>query len=170
MPNWCSNTITISSDEPGKLKEFVDFLEEKNGKEWFNFFLPTPEELQENGWYEWNVENWGTKWNPDAQDWSVDEDFTTVSFWFDSAWAPPTKLYEFITQNTDFDISAEYSEEGMGFVGRFVDGEDEYYEYDCDDLISLEDIPEDLLENWGIREMVEDRLDEDDDNLEFDRP
>jgi hypothetical protein len=163
MPNWCSNTITISSDEPEKIKEFVVFLEENEGKNWFDFFLPTPKELEENGWYEWNVDNWGTKWNSDAQDWSINEDLSTVSFWFDSAWAPPTKLYRFITETTDFDVFAEYSEEGMGFVGRFDEGEEEYYEYEYDDLMSLEDIPEDLLENWSIRQLVEDRLQEEDD-------
>ena len=38
-------------------------------KDWFNFFLPTPTELKDEGWYEWNVQNWGCKWNCDAQDW-----------------------------------------------------------------------------------------------------
>jgi hypothetical protein len=163
MPNWCSNTIMISSDSPEKIKEFVDFLEEKDGKEWFDFFLPTPEELKEDGWYDWNVQNWGTKWNPDAQNWSVDENFSEVRFWFDSAWAPPVQLYNFITGNTDFDVNAEYNEEGMAFVGRFVDGEDEYYEYQYDDLMSLDDIPEELVENWNIRERIEESLEEEDD-------
>jgi hypothetical protein len=161
MPNWCSNTITISA-EPKKIQEFVNFLEEKDGKNWFDFFRPTPESLKEEGWYEWSVENWGTKWNADAQDWSITEDLSEVSFWFDSAWSPPIQLYNFMTENTDFDVRAEYEEEGMGFVGRFVDGEDEYYEYDYDDLMSLDDIPEDLLENWNIREKIEESLEEDD--------
>jgi len=159
MPNWCSNTITISG-EPEKIKEFVEFLEEKDGKEWFDFFRPTPEELKEEGWYQWNVDNWGTKWNPDAQDWSVAEDFTTVSFWFDSAWAPPTELYNFIVENTDFDVQAEYNEEGMGFVGRFIDGDDEYYEYN--DIDDLDDIPEELVENWNLRENMADWEEDDD--------
>ena len=43
----------------------------------------------------------------------------------------------------------------MGFVGRFVDGEDEYYDYDFENVDSLDDIPEELLENWSIRERLE---------------
>lgn len=164
MPNWCSNTITITADEPGKLQEFVDFLEEKDGKDWFDFFRPSPEELKEEGWYEWNVDNWGCKWNCDAQDWSVPEDLSSVSFWFDSPWSPPVELYNFITDSTEFHVSAEYNEEGMGFVGRFVDGEDETYEYEYDDLMSLDDIPEDLLENWNIRERLEDSFQENEDD------
>lgn len=161
MPNWCSNTITISAVESNDVKRFVEFLEQNDGKEWFNFFRPTPEELKENGWYEWNVENWGTKWNCDAQDWSVDEDFTTVSFWFDSAWSPPTELYKYITENTDFSIEAEYCEEGVGFVGEFIDGFDETYEYDG--LDDLDNIPEHLVENWNLRENLE-SWEEDEDN------
>ena len=159
MPNWCSNTITISG-EPEKIKEFVEFLEEKDGKEWFDFFRPTPEELKEEGWYQWNVDNWGTKWNSDAQDWSVDEDFSTVTFWFDSAWSPPVELYKYITENTDFSVEAEYCEEGVGFVGRFVNGEEETYEYE--DLEDLDDIPEELVENWNLRENMAEWEEDDD--------
>jgi len=166
MPNWCSNSITISAVETADVKKFVEFLEERDGKEWFDFFRPTPKELTENdsqGWYAWNVDNWGTKWNPDAQDWSVDEDFVSVSFWFDSAWSPPIELYKFITENTDFSVEAEYCEEGIGFVGRFIDGEEETYEYD--DLDDLDDIPEELVENWNLREKMAD-WEEDEENDE----
>ena len=39
MPNWCSNSVTISGDK-GQIDRFEAFLNEKNGKEWFDFFLP----------------------------------------------------------------------------------------------------------------------------------
>jgi hypothetical protein len=64
-------------------------------------------------------------------------------------------LYTFISRDTDFDVEAGYHEEGMAFVGRFVDGEDESYEYS--DVDSLEDIPEDIVEDWNLREMLEER-------------
>ena len=50
----------------------------------------------------------------------------------------------------------------MGFVGRFVGGKDDYYEYDYEDLMSLDDIPESLVENWNLRERIEDSLEEND--------
>ena len=97
-------------------------------------FKPTPTELKEEGWYEWNVENWGTKWNCDAQDWMKvehpNEDESSVTFWFDSAWSPPIALYEHIELNSPLNVKASYNECGMGFVGEFVDGSDDYYEYD----------------------------------------
>ena len=169
MPNWCSNSVTISGDKD-RIDRFEAFLNEKNGKEWFDFFLPCPKELTEvdspnreegsakdlvekyghSDWYSWSVENWGTKWNADAQDWNRDED--SISFWFDSAWAPPTNLYETIFEQ-GYEVSADYLEEGMGFVGRFADGVDESYEYT--DLASLDDIPDEIVDNWGLREQME---------------
>jgi hypothetical protein len=41
----------------------------------------------------------------------------------------------------------------MGFTGMYMDGEDEEYDIDPEDISN---IPEDLNENWGITEMYED--------------
>jgi hypothetical protein len=182
MPNWCSNTIDLyASDE--KLDEFEKFLTEKEGKEWFDFFLPCPQELKDGGpvgfsaepdenakaltekygaadWYTWSVDNWGTKWNCDVHDWY--RDGGKISFSFDSAWAPPTKLYEKITEDGYFEVDAHYWEEGMCFVGRFSDGFDDYYEYS--DLESLEDIPEEIVEMWNLQERLEEDLENEEDD------
>lgn len=182
MPNWCSNSFEVRGTKE-QIDAFEKFLDDNSGKDWFNFFLPTPQELldttspnndeeqadlllQKYGatdWYSWNVTNWGCKWNCDAQDWTRNDD-NTISFWYDSPWGPPTALYEFI-QNEGYEVVASYHESGMCFVGRFVDGEDEYYEYT--DIDSLDDIPEELVEEYGIREMLEDyeeMNDEDEEN------
>lgn len=169
MPNWCCNTIEIEGPREA-IDTFEKHLDESNGKEWFSYFIQIPEELKEDGWYEWNVENYGVKWNCDAYDWQRTGD-KTILFVFDSPWGPPIRLYENIENielegvASDIDyyrINAQYSEEGMGFVGRFIDGEDEYYEYS--DLASLDNIPEELVEHWGIR----DRMEDDDEWLEED--
>ena len=162
MPNWCNNTIEIEGTKE-QINAFVSFLDEQNGKEWFTFFKPTPPELKEEGWYEWNIENWGTKWNCDAQDWvkvenpSADE--SSVTFWFDSAWSPPTALYEFIEATSTLNIKASYNEGGMGFVGEFVDGVDECFNYES--LEDLEDIPEHLVDEWNLAEQMEMNEEED---------
>jgi len=168
MPNWCSNSITITSNKDN-IDKFETFLQEKNGKEWFDFFSPCPEELRNvdspnknkdadallekyghPDWYSWSIEKWGTKWNCDAQDWNRDDN--SISFWFDSAWAPPINLYEKIFEE-DYEVEAYYFKEGMQFVGKFSDGNDDYYEYS--DSESLNDIPEDIVENWNLRENLE---------------
>jgi len=174
MPNWCNNTFKVSADKE-QIDSFEKFLNDNNGKDWFDFFLPCPPELKDGGpvgfqdkhnealiekyghsdWYSWSVANWGCKWNCDAQDWTRDDD-NTISFWFDSPWGPPISLYEKITGD-GYDVGAQYHEEGMCFVGEFVDGFDNEFTYD--DLESLDDIPEHIVENWNLREMLEDRAD-----------
>ena len=159
MPNWCNNTVTFVGEKED-IQKFAAFLEEKECKNWFDYFQPCPKELYESEeWYGWCVENWGTKWNCDAEDYSVNEDGTELSFWFDSAWGPPVGLYYFIESNTDLQVKAFYHEEGMQFVGQFVDGDDEYYEYS--DLNSLDDIPETIVEHWALRDILEERENDD---------
>ena len=155
MPNWCNNTFNVEGEKEA-IDNFEAFLNEKNGKDWFNFFAPTPVELKEDGWYEWNVSNWGCKWNCDAQDWS--RDGNTISFWFDSPWGPPVELYYKIEQ-AGLTVKAEYMEEGMRFVGEFVGGSDETYEYQ--DVEDLDNIPDNLVENWNLHDQFESWEDED---------
>lgn len=183
MPNWCNNSVTISGNKE-QIDKFEAFLKKKNGDQWFDFFLPCPQELLDvdcpnktdnaealsekyghPDWYSWAVENWGTKWNADAQNWNREGD--SISFGFDSAWSPPTNLYEVISQQGYY-VDADYLEEGMGFVGRFSDGQDESYEYT--DLASLDAIPEEILENWNLREQMEEyeaeNLDDEEEEIE----
>ena len=155
MPNWCNNTFNVEGDKE-TIDKFETYLDEKNGKDWFDFFAPTPVELKEDGWYEWNVSNWGCKWNCDAQDWS--RDGNTISFWFDSPWGPPVELYYKIEQ-AGLTVKAEYMEEGMRFVGEFVGGSDETYEYQ--DVEDLDNIPDNLVENWNLHDQFENWEDED---------
>ena len=48
MPNWCNNTFELVAPKE-KVREFESFLNEKNGKDWFDFFLPCPAELKDGG-------------------------------------------------------------------------------------------------------------------------
>ena len=189
MPNWCNNTFELIAEKQ-KVLEFQKFLDEKNGKDWFDFFAPCPQELKDVGnvsfeqrnekliekygyadWYSFGIGEWGCKWNCDAQDWTVedyDDENSKIRFWFDSPWGPPTELYQNISDGKfgeEISVFAEWHEEGMAFVGRFDDGFVESYEYS--DLDSLDNIPDDLLENWNIREMLEDRAEwEDEEDLD----
>ena len=56
-------------------------------------------------------------------------------------------------------------------MGKFSDGSDEYYEYS--DVESLDDIPEDIIENWNLRENLEEweaeNAEEEDDELAEER-
>jgi hypothetical protein len=164
MPNWCANTFKVKGDSQ-RIRAFYDFLEERKGENWFDFFVEPAKEGDED-WYQYNLDTYGCKWNCEAMDWQI-EDFedgrSEVVVVFDSPWAPPSKLYETLAEDESLEIYAEYNEEGIGFVGRFENGEDECYEYD--EPGDLDDIPEDLVENWCIRERFEDWEEEEQEEL-----
>jgi len=153
MPNWCDNSVTISHSDSTKIDAIETALKSED-KDFFSAIRPRPLSEEED-WYAWNVNNWGTKWSPSVYDFNR-EDANTIWISFDSAWSPPVTLYEFMNEE-GYDVRAYYHEGGMGFVGKFEDGFDDYYEYDISDLESLEQLPEDVVdyadlmtwhENW----------------------
>jgi hypothetical protein len=166
MPNWCYNTIEIEGPKRA-IDTFEKHLVTTDGKEWFSYFFQIPEESKDE-WYSWNLENYGCKWNCDALDWSRTSD-ESIAFTFDSPWGPPIALYQNI-ENIELEnewgaidyykVTARYLEEGLQFMGQYIDGEDENYEYS--DLESLDEIPEELVEHWGVRDRMEDDLENED--------
>ena len=88
-------------------------------------------------WYDWCVNNWGTKWNaggdnPDMMvDYDYDEDGDTVIalFQFDTAWAPPLGVMQkLMDTHPELSIECRYHEPGVGFFGVWTDGSDRCYE------------------------------------------
>jgi len=70
-------------------------------------------------WYDWSVENWGTKWSPRIDDYEIDiYEGRVVSFSYDTAWSPPTGLLRKISEIfPTLVITNTFDEEGMGFWG-----------------------------------------------------
>ena len=178
MPNWCNNGVTLRHADPQMIDRVI------KGKEGLLMeFLPTPQELvdtvagsfgddekqaaleaQESdnlakyghrNWYDWNIANWGTKWDFALE--NIDRvDANTVSAAFDSAWAPPIDAYIKLCA-LGFEIEAMYYEPGMGFVGKFTgdadDYDDNYIEYAGATSETVRDmIGEELDDYFGISE------------------
>lgn len=85
----------------------------------FEMVLPTPRQLFEgNGWYNWRVSNWGTKWEadgPTVEQTSPEE----LTYRFFTAWSPPSPLIETLGMNfPSLCFVLEYDEPGNGFMGR----------------------------------------------------
>jgi len=160
MPNWCLNRLTIEHDDIEKVNEFVEAY--KSGKT-CEHYLPTPRD--ENGelisddspndWYNHRLSNWGTKWDfGSGEDESgglhptVVDNQATMSF--DTAWSPPIGLYERL-QLLGFKVEATYFEPGMAFAGRWIDGDDQYY----DATGNYKEFPQDLIEEYNMDEFYE---------------
>ena len=172
MPNWCSNNLRLTHED----KEKIDALEQAvlrsldpndESDDVLNHLRPNPAGEWD---YGWSVENWGTKWDVHVHNWER-EDENTLVIDFDSAWAPPIELYEWLSsEEQGWEVSAMYEEPGMGFVGEFADGFDQSYEYDFSDPEWQDDIPEHLVDYAGLeyayedwKEWNEDEMVEDDD-------
>lgn len=147
MPNWCDNSATISNQDKTKIDELEKVLADKDNQQVFNHLRPRPADQEEN-WYDWNVNHWGTKWDISIIDWDR-EDEHTIWISFETAWSPPTALYYYLEEN-GWEVNAYYHEGGMGYCGKFENGEDEYYEYDFSDRESIESLPEDIEDFAGL--------------------
>lgn len=112
MPNWVHNHMTISGDKNllvevqtilGKEYKKIDngdvnFFNlvappEENWDEYNSVGVPglSPEEKANHptfNWYDWNCNNWGTKWN--ACEPSADMIGNNLEVSFDTAWSHPT--------------------------------------------------------------------------------
>ena len=152
MPNWCANNLTIEHEDASMVDRFMKAYEQGNT---CNEFIPKPENLGD-GWYDWCVSNWGTKWdigceNDQSHGLKPTRVGNQVTVTFDSAWAPPTKLYEELDK-LGFMVDATYFEPGMGFCGIWHDGDDLYTEYGSD----KNTIPVRIWEDYNLDEFFED--------------
>jgi len=98
-----------------------------------------------NNWYDWNVRNWGTKWDVGVGDEEkypetelIHDDETVIAYRFNTAWGAPIQAIETLSSqypNLEFNLSFE-EETGWGGEYIFVDGnstEIESYESKCRD-------------------------------------
>jgi len=71
-------------------------------------------------WYDWQVNNWGTKWDVDANvDENVEDGEAVITF--DSAWSPPTAFMDSLAQMfSSLRFVLDYAEPGVCFGGRRV--------------------------------------------------
>jgi hypothetical protein len=165
MPNYCYNVLKISNDDVSK----IDALEKaiKNADGVFHHLRPNPDGKNADNWYEWNKENWGTKWDISIAEngYGVSlcyerEGDDTISMTFDTAWCPPFELYNFLYEE-DWVIEAYYIEEGMDFMGMYTIGESTDWEVSMitdDDYYN--DLPRELIDALDLEYVREQRLEQ----------
>jgi hypothetical protein len=186
MPNWCSNSVTFIHNDPEQIKRL-----EKAGAEGklFTEFLPCPKELLEGSapatgdivdhnvtkygapdWYTWCLNNWGTKWDVEADSDNINNiDPNTTSVFFDTAWSPPVEFYQYMVDN-GWSIYATYYEPGMAFCGSWNNGDDDQIEITGDSEWVLENVPADIDEafqiSYNMESWEQDNSDEDEEETE----
>lgn len=163
MPNWVSNTISVTAESKTELDAFLEKAKgeqskiRSEGNEEFHFGafvhpldedlpyykgeiqeekpegwneMTSAEQMAHNlkfsgrGWYDWNVTNWGTKW--DACDTYIGRDGDLeASISFQTAWGIPEPILKAIAEQhpeLTFNIWAE-EEQGWGAEYHAENGE-----------------------------------------------
>ena len=174
MPNWCNNSVEIRHTDPAMIERVRTAF---NGEGLLQEFIPVPQELRDtvsgyvpeqealeakqaanrekygySTWYDFCVNEWGTKWEIGADGNPAQDIPGGLSLGFESAWSPPIAAYEKLIE-MGFTIRAMYYEPGMAFAGIWEDGDDDYYEYSGLDSAGIaEQLPVELDEAFGISE------------------
>ena len=183
MPNWCNNTVEINHKDPAKMYELVGAINEGKFCDFAKpvpkelhivagrcgaddnpeqIALEAQEKLNEaqygyKNWYDFCVNKWGTKWDVepyDAVEYDSVHDKNGVTFGFDSAWAPPTGVYEAL-MDQGYAVRAYYYEPGMAFAGIYDENGDDCYTLEGYTSETIKEaIPESLDEIMGISESM----------------
>ena len=153
MPNWCNNYLELEHDDPemitrarkayadGKLlAEFIPVPESLHivagrvgdGDEQKKLEEDTARNIEVHGygnWYDYCVNEWGTKWDVGGDGGIADADNpNSTKMSFDSAWAPPIQAMDKF-EALGFKVKLVYWESGMCFCGVYEDGHDDYLDY-----------------------------------------
>ena len=177
MPNWCSNVIELSHEDPKMLERAVSAL---NRGEFLEEFVPVPESLKivagsvgdpdeqkkleedtarnlevhgYSNWYDYCINEWGTKWDVGGDGVTAEIEDGRITTSFDSAWSPPIQAYEKLI-GMGFSIRAYYYESGMNFAGIWEDGDDAFYNLEESSEEVREQIPEVLDDMFGISDSM----------------
>jgi hypothetical protein len=197
MPNWCNNGLTLEHKDSAMVQRAYDALREGR---FLQEFIPCPKDLIDTvsgfvgegqaaleakqavnrekygyaTWYDYNVNEWGTKWDVGGDDGLMEMiNPNTLQASFESAWAPPVAAYEKLCA-LGFIIKAFYDEPGMAFCGMVTGDEDgfddEYYEYGGETSETVRDvIGEELDDYFGISEtMAQYEAEQEEENIDID--
>ena len=127
MPNWCSNELVIEG-KPKELSRLMKKVEitkseetDEHAQSVFSChrIIPRPA-MQDSNWYEWNIANWGSKW--DTNDPCLDNsewENGVIRYTFDTAWSPIIPVVEALAkEHTRVTITYNYYEGGSDFWGE----------------------------------------------------
>ena len=178
MPNWCYNVVEISHENP----EMMERLTRASKTGLCQEFIPCPQELIDTQsisygdeakqteqvaktnaniekygyatWYEFNIANWGTKWDVTEFEVLIEDGMARINF--DTAWSPPLPVYDALL-DLGFYVKACYYEEGMAFAGVWENAFHE--EFDLSDMTADDAeamLPVELVETFNIVEQMRD--------------
>jgi hypothetical protein len=111
-------------------------------------------------WYDWSIENWGTKWDAYEIDYDVTED--TINLNFQTAWNTPYPIFEELSRMfPNISIYVDFADEDLGCnCGEYGFEGGEAFKFDEGDLMFA-------CEVWGYDydEIMREREEEDEEEF-----
>ena len=166
MPNHTDNRVILSHDDSQQIDMIYNIMNTEDTP-LCQTLIPMDEKLLEisgfsdnyelQGWYEWRLENWGTKWDV-YETHCTRMDANTLVLNFYTAWSPPMPIYDKLV-DMGFEVTARYLDEGWGYIGEYTDGDD-WCTTDVESVV--EDYPE-LDDEFGISEYLAEYAEENED-------
>ena len=180
MPNWCSNTITITGDKKiiSGITRLIESIKKTEGEPpgVFHTLIGrdssiTKEKYDNGDWYNSNIDRYGCKWDVSYDDCCFTFDEESISLHPETAWSPPIEFCKLMVKEyKSIKIHIFYSECGNDFCGQcdiyldedgMVCCEEEDYGY-AEGLYHL-----DKEMFWGeVESMIESYIDEEDGSAE----
>jgi hypothetical protein len=140
MPNWMRTALEVSGDQKLQEKFFNAIGQGLESEQPIDFekIIPPPDNLfrgnigndeqkycKDNNlpnWYDWNRENWGTKWNASYCELRPSKQGDSTVLLFETAWSLPLPIFEKIEQMLmnefiGLNIYGEFIEEGNAVAG-----------------------------------------------------
>jgi Ferredoxin-like domain in Api92-like protein len=134
MPNWIYNNLRIDGPKES-VKRIMDQMSNplKDCKDdivfsFFNIVSPTDNEDYNKNWYDWNIQNWGVKWDINQSEINLEgpfefDDNMIVSYSFNTPWECPYKAIKRLSeQYPDVIFSLEYESGSESEVYEFFEG------------------------------------------------
>ena len=157
MPNHTDNRVILYHKDSQQIDMIYNIMNTEDTP-LCQTLIPMDEKLLEisgfsddykpQGWYEWRLENWGTKW--DVYETHCNRfDANTLQLYFYTAWSPPIPIYDKLT-DMGFEVTARYLDEGWGYIGEYTEGND----WCIDDVESVAEHYPELDEEFGISERI----------------
>jgi len=123
-PEWASHFLTTFCPEPdysivpvAKCFPEIDAKFSKTPEEAITALVNKPE-IYEDSWYEWRLQNWGTKWEFCDVTLNPETDASEFDCCFSTAWSPPIEgLFKISTRFPNALFTLFYREDGNDFTG-----------------------------------------------------
>ena len=163
MPNHTDNRVILSHDDSQKIDMIYNIMN-TDDTPLCQTLIPMPKALEGTqglsdspNWYDWRLQNWGTKWDV-YETHCTRIDANTLQLTFYTAWSPPIFVYDKLVE-MGFEVSARYLDEGWMYIGEYIDGNG----WTTDDVESVVTEYPDLDLEFGISDRMAEWAEENED-------